>query len=227
LRKEKKAVDGKFSGYYREECDKIASFYDFGAKLFYFPFGGERKFRRMFVEFISPKSGERVLDVCCGTGTLSVLIAEKVGSRESIVGVDLSPEMIKVAKQKKKGFNIELVLATAELLPFKDGSFDKALCSLGLHEMTKTGRQNSLKETRRILKDNGKLHICDWNTPEDHFSCFIEKLFLKIYEGETAYNMVFRGNFLEEIRKSGFKIIKRKTCSINILQMILAKKDDT
>lgn len=217
-------VDKRTSGYYREECDKIANFYDLGVRLLHFPFGGEMKFRREFVGFVNPRKGELVLDVCCGTGTLSMMVAEKVGLKGLVVGVDLSPGMIRVAKRKRKSFNVEFVLATAELLPFKEKTFNKALCSLGLHEMTKAGRQNSLREAHRVLKRNGGLHVYDGNLPKNPLIRLVGRVILKIYEGETAYNMIFKEKLLEEIRRSGFKIRKRRTCSLDAIQMISAEK---
>jgi len=202
----------------------MAVFYDLGVKLLSLPFGGEGKFRTGLVDFIDPKKREWVLDVCCGTGTLSVMVAEKVGSKGVVIGIDLSPNMIRVAKQKTKRFDVEFVLATAELLPFRENSFNKALCSLGLHEMTKVGRQNCLREIHKTLKDKGGLYIYDGNLSENTFARFIERIILKVFEGETAYNMIFKENLSKEIRKGGFEITRRKTFFFGALQMISARK---
>jgi ubiquinone/menaquinone biosynthesis C-methylase UbiE len=174
------------------------------------------------VDFISPRKGEWMLDVCCGTGTLSIMIAEKVGLKGAVVGVDLSHNMIKTAKQKGKNSNVEFVLATAELLPFKENTFNKVLCSLGLHEMTKTGRRNTLKEIQKTLKRNGILNVCDGNLPKNPFVRFVYKIALKVVEEETAYNLIFKGNLWREIRESGFKITEHKTYFLDVLQMISA-----
>lgn len=163
-----------------------------------------------------------MLDVCCGTGTLSIMIAEKVGLKGAVVGVDLSHNMIKTAKQKGKNSNVEFVLATAELLPFKENTFNKVLCSLGLHEMTKTGRRNTLKEIQKTLKRNGILNVCDGNLPKNPFVRFVYKIALKVVEEETAYNLIFKGNLWREIRESGFKITEHKTYFLDVLQMISA-----
>lgn len=218
------ASDNKTSGYYREECDRIAGFYDLGVRLLCLPFGGEKKFRIGLVDFIDPKKREWVLDVCCGTGTLSVMVTERVGSEGVVVGVDLSPNMIRVAKQKTKRFNVDFVLATAELLPFRENVFNKALCSFGLHEMTKVGRQNCLREVHKVLKNNGRLYVYDGSLSKNTFARFVERIVLKVYEGETAYNMIFKENLLEEIRKSGFELTRRKTFFLGALQMISARK---
>jgi len=185
----------------------------------------EEKFRKGVVDFIGPRKGEWVLDVCYGTGTLSIMVAEKVGLQGVVIGVDLSPNMIRVAKQKRKHFNVEFVLATAELLPFKENTFKKALCSFGLHEMTKAGRRNALREIHRLLKKNGRLNDCDGNLPKNPFIRFLDKVVLKVVEEETAYNMIFKENLWSEIRESGFKITDCKTCFLDTLQMISAKNN--
>jgi len=223
LRKEA-TVDKKTSGYYREDCNNIAGSYDMEVKLVCLPFGGEKKFRKRFVDFISPRKGERVLDVCCGTGTLSIMIAEKVRLQGVVVGVDLSPNMIKVAKQKGKHSNVEFVLATAELLPFRENTFNKALCSFGLHEMTRVGRRNALREIHIVLKKNGRLNVCDGNLPKNPFIRLIYKTALKVVEEETAYNMIFKGNLWGEIRESGFNITEHKMYFLDTLQMISARQ---
>lgn len=217
-------VDKRTSGYYREECNDLAGSYDMGVKLLCLPVGGEKKFRKRFVDFISPRNGEWVLDVCCGTGTLSIMIAEKVRLQGTVVGVDLSPNMIKSAKQKGTHSNVEFVLATAELLPFKENTFNKTLCSFGLHEMTKAGRRNALREMHIVLKKNGRLNVNDGNLPKNPFVRFIYKTALKAVEEETAYNLIFKGNLWGEIRELGFKITRRKTYFLDTLQMISARQ---
>lgn len=215
----------KISGYYREECNKIASFYDLGLKLLCLPLGGEKKFRKGFVDFIGPTRGEYLLDVCCGTGTLSIMIAEEIGSQGLVVGVDLSPNMIRIARQKGKNRNVEFVLASAELLPIKETMFNKAICSFGLHEMTRTGRGNALREINRVLKKNGRLNVHDLNLPKSQIARLIGKVLLKLAEEKTAYNMIFKEKLWSEIKDSEFKMRRFKAYFLDALQMISAENE--
>ncbi|MFQ6088031.1 MAG: class I SAM-dependent methyltransferase [Candidatus Methanofastidiosia archaeon] len=66
----------KNSGYYREKCNKMAQGYDRFVSMVLAFFGGERKFREKILEFAQIRKGERILDVCCGTGTLAKIISE-------------------------------------------------------------------------------------------------------------------------------------------------------
>jgi demethylmenaquinone methyltransferase/2-methoxy-6-polyprenyl-1,4-benzoquinol methylase len=68
----------------------MGAFYDTLLDLvFYFPCGGEKRFRRKCLDFAIPLKGENILDVCCGTGSFSYLIASRVGFEGQVIGLDL------------------------------------------------------------------------------------------------------------------------------------------
>ncbi len=107
------------------------------------------------------RPGERVLDVACGTGVITRAAAEQVGPTGSVIGVDLAPEMIEVAMATPAaGAPIEWHQADAASLPFPDGSFDVALCQMGL--MFMEDRSAALAEMRRVLTAGGRVVV---NTP--------------------------------------------------------------
>lgn len=79
--------------------------------------------------------GETVLDVAFGTGIPSFRAAEAVGPEGRVVGIDLAPGMVEVARAKaaaRGATNLSFREADAESLPFADASFDVALCNMGL-----------------------------------------------------------------------------------------------
>ena len=111
------------------------------------------------------KAGDRVLDVCCGTG-------EQVfhyGQKGAIAtGVDQEPSMIELAEKnrKRQGFNHGTFrLASATELPFRDGYFDCASISLGLHEMERDERNRAVSEMKRVVKKEGALMFIDYLVP--------------------------------------------------------------
>jgi len=113
------------------------------------------------------KPGQKVLDVACGIGIPSLIVAEKVAPHGLVVGIDLAPGMIEKARSRagEKGLkNIEFREADAENLPFEDGSFDVVLCHLGLIHFT--DRMKALKEMGRVLRPDGDLAISVWSTPD-------------------------------------------------------------
>ena len=105
------------------------------------------------------KDDDRVLDLCTGTGTNALSIA-KAKPLTKIAGIDLSKDMLKVAKDKLKRSglkNVKFYLMDATKLRFKDSCFDKILISLILHEMEEELTDQIIMEAMRVLKDDGKI----------------------------------------------------------------------
>lgn len=112
-------------------------------------------------------SGERVLDLGCGTGALLERIARHTTDAE-LVGVDLSRGMVEHARHKLKTvseFRIEQV--DAHDLPFDDGSFDAVVCASTFHYFTDPSAV--LEEVHRVLRPEGRLVLLDWC--RDYWTC--------------------------------------------------------
>lgn len=102
------------------------------------------------------KPGERVLDVGCGTGVLTRLAAERVGREGMVVGLDVNPGMIAVAKSVTPDEHaIEWRQASADDIPYADNSFDVVLCQLSLQFMP--DRSKALREMHRVLVAGGRM----------------------------------------------------------------------
>ena len=111
------------------------------------------------------KAGDRVLDVCCGTGD-QVFHYEQMGAVAT--GVDQNPNMIEVAERnrKRRGFKHSTFhVAGATELPFPDDYFDCASLSLGLHEMEREERNRAVAEMQRVVKKEGVLLFIDFRVP--------------------------------------------------------------
>jgi ubiquinone/menaquinone biosynthesis C-methylase UbiE len=108
------------------------------------------------------ESGQRVLDVACGTGTLTREIAARVGSKGSVVGVDINDGMLEVARRKAP--NVELRQGSAESLPFDDNSFDAVACQFAL--MFFTDRRAAIWEMLRVLRPGGRMVVAVWDRVE-------------------------------------------------------------
>jgi ubiquinone/menaquinone biosynthesis C-methylase UbiE len=100
------------------------------------------------------RAGVRVLDVACGTGAVTRVVAERVGGPGRVVGLDLSPGMLAVARASSEP-GIEWRAGNAMAMPFPDGSFDRVLCHQGLQFMP--DRLAALREMRRVLVAGGRL----------------------------------------------------------------------
>ena len=124
-----------------------------------------RNVRRSVVQFSGLKAGDKVLDVCCGTGAQAIAC----GMQGIIVsGIDSSRSMLKIAERKKKQekiSNISFQLADAANLPFVDNYFDCGLVSFGLHDKEKSIRQRLITEMLRTVKKGGTLVFLDFQVP--------------------------------------------------------------
>jgi len=126
-------------------------------------FGQLPAIRRKSLAVAQLQPGERVLDVGCGPGSLTVPAARKVGKKGKAAGIDASPEMIEVAtgKARKRGLEVDFRVAPIEALPFEDGGFDVVLSSLMLHHLPDDVKAQGLSEIIRVLKPDGRLVAVD------------------------------------------------------------------
>ena len=111
---------------------------------------------------VALQPGARVLDVACGTGVIARLAAERVGSSGKVVGIDVAPDMIEVARATAapSGPAIDWRQGDAAALPFPDGAFDVVLSQMGL--MLFPDKPTALAEMRRVLIAGGRVAL---NTP--------------------------------------------------------------
>ena len=105
------------------------------------------------------RPGERVLDVGCGTGLIARLAAERVGPAGAVTAIDLSPDMIEVARATPAPAAppIEWHAGDAVSLPFPDGAYDVVLCQMAL--MFMENRAAAVAEMRRVLKPGGRVVV--------------------------------------------------------------------
>jgi ubiquinone/menaquinone biosynthesis C-methylase UbiE len=118
--------------------------------------------RDRLIHLAAPAPGGNVLDVGCGTGTLAIALNQKVAPGE-VHGIDASPQMIEVAKEKsaKAGLDIDFRVALIEAIPFADHVFDLVTSSLMLHHLPDDLKRTGLAEIRRVLKPGGRFVAMD------------------------------------------------------------------
>jgi len=161
--------------------------------------------------------GEKVLDVCSGTGDQVFHYNEKgiIG-----YGIDLNHQLIEFAKEKKKKIGLSNVFfqeANATKLPFPDGFFDSASICLALHEKTRGVRDQVIKEMKRVVKKGGKLVFIDFQVPppfnlfwlliriieyfagKDHYQCFMD------YVKQGGLDEILKKNMIKEEKRRSFR----------------------
>jgi demethylmenaquinone methyltransferase/2-methoxy-6-polyprenyl-1,4-benzoquinol methylase len=168
----------------RTMFDRIAPVYDVMNRVM--TAGLDRSWRRATVAAVV-RPGDRVLDVCCGTGDLAIA-ARRAGAQVS--GVDFSERML--ARAREKDPKIEWVPGDALDLPFAEASFDVATVGFGVRNLEDLER--GLRELRRVLRGGGRVGILEITRPKGplrHFySLWFDRvvpLLGKLLPGGSAY----------------------------------------
>jgi ubiquinone/menaquinone biosynthesis C-methylase UbiE len=150
--------------------DHAARVYDILAPLM--TLGLERRYHRLVIRQLALRGDEQILDIGCGTGTLTRDIAAALADKERsrCTGLDAAEKMIAVAKKKAAGIpNIHFDAAIAEHLPYANHSFDAAVSTFFFHHIHFALKKKVLAETARVLKPGGRFVIVDVDIPTTWF----------------------------------------------------------
>ena len=167
--------------------------------------------RTALLSFI-PDTPVRVLDVCAGTGSNSLVIA-KNNTKAKITALDLSVDMLKIAEkkfQKKNIKNIETKIANARKTGFDDNTFDVILLSLVLHEIDNDLRQAIISEAKRILRHDGRIIVIEWEQPVKRFQRFMFS-FIKSME-PNGFKDFLNTDLTDYFRTIGLNIVEKRSC---------------
>ncbi|XP_011086605.1 2-phytyl-1,4-beta-naphthoquinone methyltransferase, chloroplastic [Sesamum indicum] len=151
----------------QELFNRIAPVYDKLNDVF--SLGMHRLWKRWSISWSGAKEGDKVLDVCCGSGDLSFLLSQKVGVNGKVIALDFSKEQLQVAASRQRERsksnpcykNIEWFQGDAVDLPFPDSTFDAATIGYGLRNVI--DRKKALVQMHRVLKPGAKLSVLDFN----------------------------------------------------------------
>ncbi len=137
--------------------------------------GQGRELRQRTIKLARMQPGEQVLDVGCGTGTLALEVARRVGRAGRagrVVGIDPSPAQIararaKAARRRPPSVPIAFEIGVIEQLPFPAQTFDVVLSTLMMHHLPNPLKRQGLAEIARVLKPGGRLVIADFTRKQD------------------------------------------------------------
>jgi ubiquinone/menaquinone biosynthesis C-methylase UbiE len=115
---------------------------------------GEARGRQRVIELVDAQPGMRILDLACGPGNLSRRLAALVSPGGEVIGIDLAPGMVELARAAAIP-NARFEVMDMEQLTFDDGSFDAATCGHGLQFAGDLGQ--AMREARRVLRPGGRL----------------------------------------------------------------------
>jgi SAM-dependent methyltransferase len=141
-----------------------------------------RQWAPRVLDAVGVRSGERVLDVACGTGVLAREATARVGPSGGVAGVDPGAGMLAVAAQLEPG--VEWRQGTAEALPYPDDVFDVTASQFGL--MFFADREQALREMRRVTKPGGRIAVAVWDRLENSGAYPVEVELLERLAGTRA-----------------------------------------
>lgn len=128
-------------------------------------FGIDIKWRKKVVEIVKKQQPKTILDIATGTGDLAINLAET--SAEKIVGLDISPGMLEVGKEKVKAKQLDnrvkMIIGDSENMPFEDNTFDAITVAFGVRNFETL--ENGLKDILRVLKPGGTFVILETSVP--------------------------------------------------------------
>ncbi len=184
----------------------------------------EETFKRHLVNQAQNRAGHRVLDLGCGTGTLTILI-KQMHPKAGVVGLDADPKVLEIARAKaaKAGVEIALNRGMAFELPYADRAFDRVLSSLLLHHLTTESKQRTLQEVFRILRPGGELHAIDFGKPHSPFGRLMAPIMQRFEEASANV----KGLLPALLRSAGFEPVEEPayyTTIVGDLSLYRARK---
>lgn len=213
--------------------------YDFLNKLI--TFGNDIKWRKKVYTIAKENSPKNILDIATGTGDIALELANIEGAK--IIGLDISEKMLEIGKKKITNQNlsdkIDLALGDAENLSYSNGSFDIITIGFGVRNF-----QNLIKglnESRRVLKENGKLIILESSVPKNYIIKFFYLLLSRAYvpflglvfsKDKSAYRYLQKSAetfpsghaFVEILKNCGFKNILTQRQMFGAVSIYIAEK---
>ncbi|TMC47528.1 MAG: class I SAM-dependent methyltransferase [Chloroflexi bacterium] len=129
-------------------------------------FGGRRRrgyTRLVIASGIHP--GDRLLDVGCGTGYLTRLVADAAAPDGTALGIDPSLQALERARRSRRPTNCSFAVGTAEALDATEGAFDVVVSSLAIHHIPEGARSTAFAEMFRVLRPGGRLLVADFRPP--------------------------------------------------------------
>lgn len=185
----------------------------------------EEIFKRRLIEQAAIQSDHHVLDLGCGTGTLTVMIKQTMPSAE-VIGMDGDKDVLAIARAKAEqaGVEIKFDFGLASELPYSDGVFDRVLSSLVIHHLTINDKLKAFNEVFRVLASGGEFHIVDFGEPKNFYGWLASRF---IRHMERANDNV-EGLIPEFLKQAGFAEVKEAasfTTLFGSLTMLVAYKN--
>jgi demethylmenaquinone methyltransferase/2-methoxy-6-polyprenyl-1,4-benzoquinol methylase/phosphoethanolamine N-methyltransferase len=180
---------------------------------------------RMIIEMAKIERGDKILDVGCGSGNLTLTAKSYVGQSGSVCGVDASPEMIDVARKKaeRKGFDASFGLGLIEQLPYPDSTFDVVISRLVIHHLPVNLKQKGVVEIFRVLKPGGRFILVDFKLPTN-------RILARLVSSLVGHNMMVQSSIerlIPTLTATGFQDVDFGPTRSMFLAFVSGKKPES
>ena len=168
----------------------------------------EETFKRDLIRNARIQPGHRVLDLGCGTATLTILVKQTHTDAE-VIGLDGDPSVLEIGRAKAAKAEVEVMLdhGMAFQLPYPDNSFDRVLSSLVMHHLTNENKQRTFHEIHRVLRPGGELFVVDFGKPHSAYARLLSPFVRRLEQAADNVN----GLLPEMMRRAGFEQVEEPT----------------
>lgn len=182
----------------------------------------EETFKRKLIQQANIQPKMKVLDLGCGTGTLTLML-KRAHPEAEVTGLDGDPQVLDMARDKTLGADIQWDEGLASSLPYPDSVFDRVVTSLVIHHLVTEDKRRAFKESYRVLKPHGELHVLDFGAPHSLLTRFMTTYMRRLEE--AADN--FAGMIPRFVTEAGFSEVKEAEHFVTVfgpLSIIKSKK---
>lgn len=165
-------------GAIKSQMEKMVDSYD--SYMQRITLGEENKLRELTVDLAQVSTGDTVLEIGCGTGTLALEAKRKAGPSGKVCGIDIISGMVERSRDKaaQAGLDVSFQIGSIDGIPFPDNRFDVVMCSFMIFHMSEAVRRKGIEEIYRVLKPQGRLMALDINLPARPVTRAVLKLVL-------------------------------------------------
>jgi ubiquinone/menaquinone biosynthesis C-methylase UbiE len=201
--------------------ERIASCYD--PLLDILTLGLYATFLKKAVGVLNPERGEKILELCSGTGRAVSWMAHRVGEEGEVVGMDLAERMVQIAKKRYGPLRNLTFLKKDVTEPWDyENYFDGIFISFSLHEIPAPGRMGILRQSHRALRERGRMVIADFNPQISGPGRIPLFIFFKLFERDNLDFLFFDGDAM--LKKVGFTQIRNYPILGSLLQITLIRR---
>ncbi len=186
----------------------------------------EKVFRNAVCDEIAATGALDILDLACGSGTLTVMLKQRMPERR-VVGLDADPAVLHQArsKAKKAGAEIRFDRAMSNAMPYPDRSFDLVVSCLFFHHLRTEIKLATLSEVSRVLRPGGRLIVCDWGKPSSLYHR-ISFGMVRLLDGFEVTRDNAEGRLPKIIESAGFEAVtvrREIAAPVGTLQLLTAR----